>query len=82
MCSYQVWVKRGCPDRLVQSATGQELLFLNLQTLYLQYIVLQSLPPLSGMFCSHDEAGGIRWSLGLAQTKRERMSAANPLDIF
>lgn len=35
MCSYQVWVKSGCPDSLVQSASSQELL---LQTLYLPYM--------------------------------------------
>lgn len=61
MCSYQVWVKRGCPDSLVQSTSGQELLF---QTLHLQDIVLQSLLRLNGMFCSHDEVECIRWSLG------------------
>lgn len=61
MCSYKVWIKRGCPDSLVQSASSQELL---LQTLYLEYIVLQSLARLNGMFYSHDEVGSIRWSLG------------------
>lgn len=35
MCSHQVWVKRGCPVSLVQSASSQELL---LQTLYHPYV--------------------------------------------
>lgn len=78
MCSYQVWIKRGCPESLVRSASSQELL---LQTLHLQYIVLQSLPRLNGMFCCHDEAGCVASMPDTDHLVRDRVSAASPLFI-